>query len=436
MMIRWPQITWVLAVASSVPVARGDENWTQFRGPNGQGHSDATGLVTSFTDAVRWKTAIHDRAWSSPVVWGKQVWLTTATKNGTQLFAICVDRDSGKIIHDLKLFDVAVPQYAHPFNTYASPTPVIEEGRVYVTFGSPGTACLDTSTGKMLWSRTDLACNHFRGAGSSPILFENLLIMHFDGSDQQYVIALDKKTGQTIWKTNRSIDFKDLTPQGKPMTDGDFRKAFSTPVIASFDGRPVMISLGSKACYAYNPRTGEELWRIEYRECHSGSPTPIIGDGLLFVCMGLSRGELWAIRPGGKGVVGDEDVAWKMKRNVPTRSSPLLVGDLIYMVDDGGIASCIEANSGREVWRHRLPGNYSASPLYADAKIYCFSEDGHITVIQPGREYKQVVECDLDDGFMASAAVAGRALYVRSKTNLYRIEPATGAQALIAAPAK
>ncbi|HEX2970788.1 MAG TPA: PQQ-binding-like beta-propeller repeat protein, partial [Tepidisphaeraceae bacterium] len=423
-MMRKSFIVGVLSVAAWGMVAKGEENWAQFRGVGSQGHSDAKGLVVELgaADKVRWRTEIHGRAWSSPVVWGNQVWVTTATEDGKELFGVCVDRESGKIIHDLKLFEVATPQYAHPYNTYASPTPIVEQGRVYVTFGSPGTACLDTASGKVIWSRTDFVCNHFRGAASSPILFENLLIMHFDGSDYQYVVALDKATGKTVWKTNRSIDHKDLSPEGKPMLEGDLRKAFSTPVIATVEGKPVMVSLGSKACYGYDPRTGAELWRVEYRECHSGSPTPVLGEGMAYVCMGLSRGELWAIRLGGQGMITDTHVAWKVKRNVPTRNSPVLVGDLLYLVDDDGMAVCLESKTGQEVWRKRLKGVYSASPVYADGRIYFFSESGYITVIEPGRAYKQLSETRMPEGFMASAAVAGKAFYLRTKTSLYRVE--------------
>src|SRR5205823_671185 len=193
----------------------------------------------------------------------------TATEDGTKLYGVCVDRETGKIVHDLKLFDVPNPQFAHKFNTYGSPTPVIEAGRVYVTFGSPGTACLDTRDGKVLWERRDFVCNHFRGAGSSPILFGDLLLMHFDGSDNQFVVALDKKTGKTAWQTTRGIDYQDLGPDGKPKAEGDFRKAFSTPNVITVNGKPVMLSSGAKAHYGYDPLTGKELWRIEERAQHS-----------------------------------------------------------------------------------------------------------------------------------------------------------------------
>jgi outer membrane protein assembly factor BamB len=220
------------------------ENWPQFRGPNGDGISDArqAPLTWSETNHVKWKTPIHGKAWSSPVIWGNQIWMTTATTNGTELSVVCLDRDTGKIVRDLKLFHIDKPQYCIPFNSYASPTPVIEEGRLYATFGSPGTACIDTATGKVLWERRDFVCNHYRAAGSSPILYNGLLLMNFDGSDYQFMVALDKKDGHTVWRRDRSVDYKDLGEDGKPQADGDYRKAFATPHVAEFDGKPVVIS--------------------------------------------------------------------------------------------------------------------------------------------------------------------------------------------------
>jgi outer membrane protein assembly factor BamB len=398
--------------------------WPQFRGPEGTGHSASTDLPLTWAEGknVKWKTAVHGRAWSSPVILGSQVWMTTATPDGRELFAVALDRDSGKIVFDLKLFDVATPQYAHPFNTYASPTPVIEPGRVYVTFGSPGTAAIDTKTGKVIWERRDFECNHFRGAGSSPILFGDLLLMHFDGSDHQFVVALDKSTGKTVWRTQRSIDFQDLGPDGKPKAEGDFRKGFATPQIVMVEGRPVMVSVGSKAVYGYDPLTGKELWRVIERGSHSASSRPVAGHGLVFVPMGFDQAQLLAIRPDGQGDVAASHVAWRFGKGAPSKPSILLVGDVIYMVNDGGIVGAVEAKTGEMVWRGRVDGTYSASPLFADGRIYVFNEDGKTTVLEAGRELKVLAENFLEDGFMSSPAVDGRALYLRTRTHVYRIE--------------
>ena len=398
--------------------------WSQFRGPSGDGISDAKNLPITWGAGknVKWKTAIPGRAWSSPVIFKNQIWMTTASENGSQLSFVCVDRDTGKILHNEKIFDVEAPQFAHRFNTYGSPTPVIESGRLYASWGSPGVACIDTETAKVIWERRDFICNHYRGAGSSVCIFENLLIHNFDGSDHQFVVALDKRTGKTVWRTERSVDFKDLRPDGKPESDGDWRKAFSTPRVFKIDGKPILISHGSKALYAYDPFTGKEIWRVEDTKTHSSSTTPIFGHGLIFFCSGNGRGEVLAIRPGGQGVLNESNIVWRVSRNVPTRPSLLLVDELLFMIDDGGIAVCLESKTGKEIWRERIGGNFSASPLYAEGHVYFFNEEGKATVIEAARNFKVLSENNLGDGFMASAAVDEKALYLRSRTELFRIE--------------
>jgi outer membrane protein assembly factor BamB len=416
----------ILALASLAFICTAAaSNWPQFRGPNGDGHAtNAVPTTWSEQENVRWKTPIHGRGWASPVVWGKQIWIATGTENAKELFAICIDADTGKVVRDLKLFEVERPQFHHQFNSPASPTPVIEEGRVYVTFGSPGTACLDTETGKVLWERRDIRCNHYRGAGSSPILHGDLLIMNFDGSDEQFLLALDKKTGRTVWRTDRSIDFKDLEPNGKPKAEGDFRKAFATPHVAQFGGAPLLISQGANALYGYDPLTGKEFWRVEERTSHSGGTRPVIGHGFIYVPTGWSQGQLLAVKPGGSGDVTASHIAWRYTKSMAKKPSLLLVDDLLYVNSDGGVLTALDAKTGQEVWVERIGGNYSASPIVANGNAYFFSEEGKTTVIQPGREFKKVAENKLEGGFMASPAVTGRALILRTKTHLYRIEKA------------
>ena len=400
--------------------------WPEFRGPDGTGVAARANVPISWseTENVRWRVPVHGRAWSSPVILGQQIWLTSATPDGKQLFALAFDKDTGKTLFDLKLFDVATPQFAHSFNTYASPSPVIEAGRVYVTFGSPGTAAIDTKSGKVLWERRDLECNHFRGAGSSPILFRDMLIMHFDGSDVQYVVALDKKTGKTIWKTARSVDFKDVEPSGKIKADGDFRKAFATPQIVMSGTTPVLVSSGSMAAYGYDPFTGKELWRLEERTSFSASTRPVAGHGLVFYSTGFNTGQVLAVKVDGRGDVTNTHVAWRSTRGAPKKPSPLLVGDLLYTINDNGVITCLEAKTGTEVWTGRVTDSYSASPIAAGGRIYFFSEDGKATVIEAGRTFKMLAENTLADGFMATPAIDGSALYLRTKTHLYRIESA------------
>jgi outer membrane protein assembly factor BamB len=350
------------------------------------------------------------------------VWVTNAPEEGTWGSVLCFDKNTGKKIHEKRLFRNPAPQYCHPFNSYASPTPVVEEGRVYVSFGSPYNGCLDAATGEVIWERKDFVCNHFRGAGSSPLIYKNLFILHFDGSDHQFVVGLDKETGRTVWRTERSVDFQDLDQAtGKPKRDGDFRKAFSTPVVMEVGGRDILLSQGSMAMYAYEPETGKEIWRVEKLGVHSGSTRPVTGHGLVFVPMGLGKSVLFAIRPDGEGVVSDTHVAWTHSRVVPGRPSLLLDGDLLFIVDDGGIAACLEAKTGNTVWKERVGGNFSASPMLADGKIYLFDQDGKAIVIEAGRDFKKVAENALGAGCMASPAVSGGLLIVRTKTHLYGI---------------
>jgi outer membrane protein assembly factor BamB len=414
----------ILLVASFSSLAAGQENWPQFRGPRGDGISDAKDLPLAWaqTQNVKWTTGIHGKAWSSPVVWGNQVWVSSATEDGHELYALCVDRDSGKIIWDIKLFDIARPQYCIPFNSYGSPTPCIEDGRVYVTFGAPGTACLDTHTGKVLWIRPDFVCNHYRAAGSSPLIYKDFLIMNFDGSDHQFVVALEKTTGTTVWRTERDVDYDDLDPTGRPRGEGDFRKAFSTPRILTINGRDELLSLGSKALYGYNPMTGKELWRLEVKASFSGSDTPVVAGGMIFYGTGHGGTELIALRPSPDGIVNESSIVWRTHKRVPTRGSVLVNDGLLFMVNDAGIATCLDARTGAEVWHERIDGQYSASPLYADGRVYFFSEEGVTTVLAAGHEFKVLARNQLPDGFMSSPAVTDQSLILRTRTSLYRIE--------------
>jgi outer membrane protein assembly factor BamB len=391
------------------------ENWPQFRGPRGAGRADDVALPVrwSETENVRWKTFIHGKGWSSPVIWGDQIWLTTATPDGHALFAVCVQRASGKIVYDRKVFDIVMPSYCHPFNSYASPTPAIEAGRVYVHFGSAGTGCLDTASGQLLWTRQDLPCDHHRGPGSSPILHKDLLIVHFDGIDQQYIVALDKGTGKTVWKRSRDIDYQ--------TDNGDFKKAYATPAIVEVEGQAQVVSPGAVATFAYDPQTGREVWRVKHGGMNVAAP-PQFGHGKLLLCTGDGGLGLLAVRPDGRGDVTGTHIDWSYRRGVPSRCTPLLVDDLVYLVNERGVVSCLEATTGRPVWQQRLDGEFSASPIYAGGSIYLCNQEGKSFVMAPGRVAKVLAVNQLGDGCMASPAVADGALFVRTKTHLYRIQ--------------
>ena len=405
-------------------------DWPEFRGPWGNGVASIPGsnkftgipIHWSETENVRWKTSIPHQGWSTPVVMNNQVWLTTATLEGHDFFVICVDAKSGVIHLNKKLFHADNPEpLGNPLNGYASPSPVIEAGRVYVHFGSYGTACLDTKTFDVLWKRDDLPCRHFRGPGSSLILYEDLLILTMDGVDVQYLVALDKKTGRTVWKTDRSAEWNDLDTDGKPRGEGDLRKAYSTPLIIDVNRNKQMISVGAKAVYGYDPADGRELWKI-HTKGFSGASRPVYGNGIAYMISGFGKTELLAIRVDGSGDVTDTHIIWKTGKNVPRTPSILLIDDLLFTVNDTGTVMCFEALAGKEVWNHRIPGDYTASLLYADGRIYSFNMDGKTTVFRVARKYEILATNMLDSGFMASAAVSGKALFLRTKTHFYRIE--------------
>ena len=393
-------------------------NWNQFRGPNSDGHIDAPDLPQDWNEDknIVWKTAIHDRGWSSPVVWDDQVWVTTAKLDGTNLYAVCLNKKTGRVIHDKHLFDVGNAQPIAADNSYATPTSVIDEKHVYVHYGTYGTACLNRKTAEVVWTRRDLNCDHEAGAGpaSSPMLFGELFIVNVDGRDVQYVVALNKNTGKTVWKTDRSADFTDV-PVHK-------RKAYSMPSLIENAGELQLVSNGAQGCYAYNPQTGEELWKIKHHG-FSNAPRPVSGHGLLFTTVDRDNPQLWAIRLGGKGDLSDSHIAWIETAAMPPRCSPLLVDNLLYLINRLGIITCLEAKSGEQVWKSRLPGSYSASPIHANGQIYVFNEDAISFILKPGRELKITHENKLaEDILVATPAVSGKALFIRTENHLYRIE--------------
>jgi outer membrane protein assembly factor BamB len=407
--------TLLLAAMLAAPAVLAADNWPAFRGPKGDGHTDATGLPVTWSEKenVRWKTPIHGKAWSSPVVWGNQVWVTTATPDGKELSALAVDLATGKVLLDRKVFEIAKPAFCIATNSYASSTPCIEAGRIYVHYGSAGTACLDTATGKVVWSRQDLPCDHWRGPGSSPILYRDLLLVHFDGHDLQYVVALDKYTGRTVWRKDRSFEYGKL--------DGDLKKAYGTPAVLDVGGKPQLVSPAAFGTIAYDPLTGEEIWKVRHGGMNAAAP-PLYGQGLVYLRTGDGGLGLLAVRPDGKGDVTESHIAWKIEHKQGTmHASPLLVDDRLYAVNQAGIFSCLAARTGKELWKERLAGKFWASPLYAAGRIYLCNEDG-VTCVGDVREgWKLLATNKLDDGFMASPAVAGNALILRTRSHLYCI---------------
>lgn len=380
-------------------------DWPQFRGPTGQGQSDEHGLPLNWSETtnVRWKTAIPGRGWSSPVVQGDRIWLTTATEDGKSLRAISVDRNSGAIIQNVEVFRLKSAKLTNSKNSFASPTPLIDGDHVYVHFGAFGTACL-TQSGEIVWKTRLEYDNGQHGTGASPVLYDDLLIVSCDGNDVQFIVALDKLTGKVKWKKTR-----------------EGYQAYTTPLIVSLPAGDQVISPGAFRAVAYEPRTGKELWQVRYGEGFSNVPRPVYGDGMVFICTGFQQPSLIAVHPDGKGDVTKSKVEWRLDRGVPLTPSPLLVGDELYLVTDNGIVTCVDAKTGKEYWRARVGGNHSASPIYADGRIYFLSEEGESVVLAPGRELKHLATNQIEGRTLASMAVAGGSIFIRSETHLYRI---------------
>lgn len=387
-------------------------HWPTFRGPRGDGHVLGIELPVQLDKRVKWKTAIHGRGWSSPVIWGDQVWLTTATEDGKQMFGVCVSLKDGSVIHDLMIHENPEPAFSHPTNSYASPTPVIEEGRVYLHFGSYGTTCLNTKTGEQIWQRKDLECDHFRGPASSPIIFNDKLIVAFDGFDRQYVVALDKATGKTIWKDDRNIKYK--------TDNGDWKKAYSTAAVFEIEGQPLLISPSAQATIAYDPDNGKQIWKL-YHDGMNTSVCPLLTrDKMVVLTNGMGRMDV--VDPTGKGDVTETHVKWMTKKGVAKRPSPIIVDNRIYMFTDKGVASCTNASDGSLVWQERIGGSFAASPIFDGRHIFAFDEKGEIVVVKPGDEFELVAELSLGDGFKGSPAVVAGGLVLRSISDLYCVD--------------
>lgn len=431
-----------MAVVAFFGVAKLDaaDEWPRFRGPDANGHSYAEGLPLKWSEDenVRWKTAIPGDGHSSPVISGDQIWLTTAVieelsdeerkrrlakiknSNGLELAgaislrAVCVSRKSGEIVRNVELFKVTEPEPVHSLNSYASPTPILLDGFVYCHFGTYGTCCVNAETGKVLWRNNEHKIDHQNGPGASPALWRDRLIANYDGIDTQYVAAISRETGKTLWTTKRS---------GEMHERAEFQKAYCTPAIIEDDRGAQVISPGANWVYSYDPATGRELWKAGYGTLgFSTVPRPVFGNGLVFVSTSFIQPRLLAVRYDGEGDVTKSHVAWQIDGTLPQKTSMLLIGDELYFIADKGIGVCLDANTGDEHWKERISGQYAASPLFADGRIYFFSQDGKTSVVKAGRKFEQLAENQLDGRFMASPAVAGKALFLRTETHLYRIE--------------
>ena len=387
------------------------QEWPQFRGPEGQGVSKVSRVPLKWSEAsenVTWKLPIEGLGWSSPVILDKQLWMTTATEGGKSLRAICVDAATGKILHNVEVFRVDTPGSSHKKNSFASPTPILDKDRVYVHFGSNGTACL-SSDGKILWKQV-LKYNPVHGCGSSPALVGDLLIISCDGVSDPFLIALDRKTGATRWRMAREANTE---PK---------KFAFCTPLPIEIGKSIQVVSPYAGGVTSYDPATGRPIWHVKYPGGYSIVPRPVYGHGLVFLSTGFDRPTVLAIKADGKGDVTDTHIAWKLEKGAPLDPSPLLVGDELYLVSDQGVASCVDAKTGKVHWQERLGGAFSASPLFAAGNIYFQTEDGVTFVVKAEKTYTQVAKNEIKGRTFASPTPIEGALFLRSDTQLYRIE--------------
>lgn len=402
---------WGLAAARLWP-----GEWPQFRGPHGDGHAETRNLPLAWNETthVVWKTAIPGKGWSSPVLAAGRVYLTTAVPLGADemgelsLRALCVDAASGRTLWDEEVFrQPAGAPKIHSKNSHASPTPLVHGNRLFVHFGHQGTACLDLS-GRVLWRATDHRYEPVHGNGGSPVLVDGLLIFSCDGAEEPFVIALDAATGQTRWQFFRT-------------SDADNKFSFSTSAVIEVGGQRQLITPGSGVVNALDPATGREIWRVRYGQGYSVIPKPIYAHGLVFVATGYNTPAVLAIRPDGEGDLTETHVVWTYRKAAPHTPSLLVVDDLLYMVSDKGIATCLDARTGREIWQQRLGGNYSASPLYADGKIFLQSEEGPAIILQPGPRFRRLAQTGFAERTLASYAVDDQALLIRTEQHLYRV---------------
>lgn len=419
------------------------ENWPEFRGPTGDGIATAENIPDAVDEKTNlvWKTSLPGRGWSSPVFDGSSIWVTAAEEifpseeerlkileaqgeeaktfkvrqvaKKIELSAIQIDFESGKVQKTIPLTVIESPQTIHALNSFASPTPFLKDGKLYAHFGAFGTFCIDTESGKLDWQRT-IELEHGVGPGSSPVVYDDKLILICDGVDRQFVTALDTATGETAWLTDR--------PEMRA-EKGDQKKSYNTPVVVESGGKAQVICMGAQWLVSYEPGTGKEIWRLDHGSGFSVVPRPVYSqkNKLLYVSTGFGKPVLIAVKVDGEGDITDSDkIAWSESKRIPARPSPLLIGDELYVIADGGITTCFNAATGETHWNDRIDGNYSASPLFADGKIFVASQEGVVTVFKPGKTFSPLSKTEMGESIMASPFAVNEALLIRTESALFR----------------
>ncbi len=373
---------------------------------------------------IAWRTPLEGNGHSTPVIGGDVIWFTAATTDGKKMYVYGIDRHSGKILHHILIFENATPEeLGNPLNNYAAPSPVLEADALYVHFGTYGTARIDPATGKTVWERRDINARHFRGPGSSPIVHGDMLVLSFDGIDKQFVTALDKKTGKTLWTTPRSTDYGDLDKEGKPTRDGDMRKAYHTPAVFEIGGKEVLVSVGSRAAFGYEAKTGKELWTIRHGGFNAAIPPYRLGD-LLLINTGAERAHTVGLRIDDKmtGDITASHTVWDKDKRNASEACPILLNGTLYQLTRGGILSATDAKTGKDLWEDRLQGRFLSSPIAFGDKLLICNDPGQCYLVRATPEKFEVLGTNLLPELVTSSpAVADGALFVRTAGALYKI---------------
>jgi outer membrane protein assembly factor BamB len=435
-MFRFSYVLFALAALGCAPilaqVATTPLFWPDKNGPTLDGvvpESEAMKLPLNWNSEtgqnIVWKTDLEDEGHSTPVIGGDRVWFTSASTDGRKQYVYGIDRKSGKVVHHILLFENANPEIlGNPLNNYAAPSPVLEADALYVHFGTYGTARLDPQTGKTVWQRRDIQVNHYRGPGSSPTMHGDLIILTFDGINDQFVTALNKKTGETVWKTGRTTDYGDLDPEGKPTRDGDMRKAYHTPTVFRLGGIETLVSVGSRAAFGYEVGTGKELWTVRHGGFNAAI-RPLVHQEVLILNTGSERAHTLGIRIDDKmkGDITESHTLWDREKRNASESCPVLAGGLLFQITRGGIITCMNPETGADVWEDRLSGQHLPSPIVAGDRLYFCNDRGDVNVVKAADKFELLATNKLPDAMTASPAVADGAIFIRTKKHLFKIAP-------------
>ncbi|MFO0915874.1 MAG: PQQ-binding-like beta-propeller repeat protein [Pirellulales bacterium] len=398
------------------PQLAGSDNWPQFRGRNGQGRSTELNLPLKWTatENIAWRTPVPGESWSSPIVWQDRVFLTTATEEGKSCRVLAIDRKSGSVLWDREVFQQDLKR-KEDRNSYATPTPATDGERIYACFGDGSFAAVDWD-GNVVWTNRDYPFYGQHGLGTSPILHDGLLIMARDGSsdgddkklgwqtpwDQSYVLALDAKTGQERWKGRRGLS----------------RISHGVPCIWEHTGQAQVVSEAGDVVQGFDIRTGERLWSSEVAG-EGKVPSTVLGPGMVFTAGGWGGKEtIKAFKLGVKGDSGESNLVWEQKKGMPKVPSMVYVPPYLFAVTDGGVATCLRAETGELVWQERLGGNFSASPVAADGRVYFVADNGDTTVVEAGPKFQVLAKNPLDEKVQASPAISHGQILIRTEKQL------------------